>query len=359
MPRGRAVGGGRHRRAGRVDQGRRGVAIGVPTPAVSHERVITAEQRAFWAFRPLATQPPPAVRRATGRAPTSVYLARLEQDGLSPVGTADKLTLLRRATFDLTGLPPAPDDVDAFLKDESPDAYAKVIDRLLASPQYGEAWGRIWLDVARYGEDDYRSLDPMGRGFNPYPNAHLYRDWVIRAFNDDLPYDQFVTAQLAADLLGGGALASLPALRVPRPRRGSPATALLNRARRRAAHASVIARHAGLTVAARCHVTCDDTNQGLLLLWRLPQHRMHGPVAPKVVEDQGAREAPIRSGMLGEYTNTEGATAARRIPGGKHAGRVANDRRAEEGQAEVIEKEKPATISIAGCASAQTTYYPT
>ena len=83
------------------------------------------------------------------------------------------------------------------------DAFEKVVDRLLASPRYGETWGRMWLDVARYGEDDYRSLDPMGRGFNPYPNAHLYRDWVIRAFNDDLPYDQFVTAQLAADLLEG------------------------------------------------------------------------------------------------------------------------------------------------------------
>jgi hypothetical protein len=99
------------------------------------------------------------------------------------------------------------------LKDQAPDAFNKVVDRLLASPQYGEAWGRLWLDVARYAEDDYRSLDPMGRGFNPYPNAHLYRDWVIRAFNEDLPYDQFVTAQLAADLLDGPArLRHLPAL---------------------------------------------------------------------------------------------------------------------------------------------------
>ena len=82
---------------------------------------------------------------------------------------ADKRTLLRRVTFDLTGLPPTPEEIDAFLADSSPDAFEKVVDRLLASPRYGEAWGRLWLDVARYGEDDYRSLDPMGRGFNPYP----------------------------------------------------------------------------------------------------------------------------------------------------------------------------------------------
>jgi hypothetical protein len=118
----------------------------------------------------------------------------------APVGPADKLTLLRRATLDLTGVPPTPDEVDAFLKDESPDAFEKVVDRLLASPTYGETWGRVWLDVARYGEDDYRSLDPEGRGFNPYPNAHLYRDWVMRV-QRDLPFDRFVTAQLAADLL--------------------------------------------------------------------------------------------------------------------------------------------------------------
>ena len=163
-------------------------------------------------------------------------LARLEKDGLAPVAAADKLTLLRRATLDLVGLPPTPEEVEAVQKDESPDAFAKVVDRLLASPQYGETWGRMWLDVARYGEDDYRILDPMGRGYNPYPNAYLYRDWVIKAFNDDLPYDQFVRAQLAGDLLGDegrarrAAGAGLPRPRpvVLRQRRGR------NHARRRA-----------------------------------------------------------------------------------------------------------------------------
>src|SRR5206468_4924401 len=148
----------------------------------------------------------PAVPAAanTGWAKTDIdrfVMARLDKERLTPVKPADRLTLLRRATLDLIGLPPTPEDVEAFANDTSVDAFAKIVDRLLASPRYGEAWGRLWLDVARYGEDDYRSLDPMGRGYNPYPHAHLYRDWVIKAFNDDLPYDQFAKAQLAADFL--------------------------------------------------------------------------------------------------------------------------------------------------------------
>ena len=96
---------------------------------------------------------------------------------------------------------PTPEEFAAFEKERSPDAFAKVVDQLLASPHYGERWGRIWLDVARYGEDDYRSLNPNPRGYRPYPNAWAYRDWVVRAFNDDIPYDQFVKDQLAGDLL--------------------------------------------------------------------------------------------------------------------------------------------------------------
>ncbi|HKW03176.1 MAG TPA: DUF1549 and DUF1553 domain-containing protein, partial [Vicinamibacterales bacterium] len=178
-------------------------------------RPITAEQRAFWAFQPLAKATPPPVRDAAWvkNDIDRFVLARLEHDGLAPVAPADKLALIRRATLDLTGVPPTPDDVDAFLKDRSPNAFAKVVDRLLASPQYGETWGRMWLDVARYGEDDYRSLDPKGRGYNPYPNAYLYRDWVVKAFNDDMPYDRFVRAQLAADLVDDGSkVRNLPAL---------------------------------------------------------------------------------------------------------------------------------------------------
>ncbi len=113
---------------------------------------------------------------------------------------ADKRTLIRRATFDLHGLPPTPEEVDAFVKDDSPDAYEKLIDRLLASPRYGERWGRHWLDVARYA-------DNKGYVFfegKEYPWAWTYRDYVIRAFNEDKPFDRFVMEQLAADLLCPG-----------------------------------------------------------------------------------------------------------------------------------------------------------
>ena len=185
------------------------------TPAAPRGMTVTAEHRAFWAFQPLSRVRVPAVRdRSWARTDVDRFiLARLERDGLRPVGRADKLTLIRRATLDLTGLPPMPEDIDAFLKDSSPGAFAKVVDRLLASPAYGEQWARMWLDVARYGEDDYRSLDPMGRGYAPYPNAYLYRDWVVKAFNDDLPYGDFVRAQLAADLLDDRVrLRMLPAL---------------------------------------------------------------------------------------------------------------------------------------------------
>ena len=158
--------------------------------------VIKPEQRTFWSFQPLHATPAPAVSHASW--PKSdidkFVLARLEAAGLAPVRAADKRLLLRRATLDLIGLPPTEDEIAAFEKDDAPDAFAKVVDRLLASPHYGETWGRLWLDVARYGEDDYRSLDPKQRGYNPYPNAYLYRDWVIKAFNDDVPYDQFVRA---------------------------------------------------------------------------------------------------------------------------------------------------------------------
>jgi hypothetical protein len=121
----------------------------------------------------------------------------LEKDGLKPVHPASKHDLLRRASLDLTGLPPTPAEYAAFEKDTSSDAFAKVVDRLLASPHYGERWGRVWLDVARYGEDDVQSL--LATGHYRYPNAYLYRDWVVQSFNDDLPYDQFVKAQLAGD----------------------------------------------------------------------------------------------------------------------------------------------------------------
>jgi hypothetical protein len=165
--------------------------------------VISPERRNFWSFLPLKNPTEPSVKDAKwSKTPIDRFvLAQLEKEGIKPVGPATKHDLLRRAYLDLTGLPPTPEDQTAFEKDTSSDAFAKVVDRLLASPHYGERWGRIWLDVARYGEDDYRSLNPKPRGYRPYPNAWAYRDWVIRAFNDDLPYDQFVKAQLAGDLM--------------------------------------------------------------------------------------------------------------------------------------------------------------
>ncbi|HTQ53234.1 MAG TPA: PSD1 and planctomycete cytochrome C domain-containing protein [Bryobacteraceae bacterium] len=172
---------------------------------------VTEQQRAFWSFVPLHKPPIPAPKDSRW-AKTDIdrfVLAKLENSGLHPAPPADRRTLIRRATLDLTGLPPTPEEVAVFEKDRSPDAYAKVIDRLLASPRYGERWGRHWLDVARYAEDDVRGLDPKRRGYMPFNGAYVFRDWVIQAFNDDMPYGQFVKAQLAGDLMDKSAMEKL------------------------------------------------------------------------------------------------------------------------------------------------------
>ncbi len=178
-----------------------------PVVAVADNKgayVIPPERKNFWSFQALKNPQPPDVKDKTWAKNTidRFVLSRLEKEGLKPVKPAGKRDLIRRAALDLTGLPPSYEEVAAFEKDSSPDAFAKVVDRLLASPHYGERWGRIWLDVARFGEDDYRSLEPPpNKGRHDYPNAYLYRDWVIHAFNDDMPYDQFVKAQIAGDLM--------------------------------------------------------------------------------------------------------------------------------------------------------------
>ncbi len=156
-----------------------------------------AEARKFWSFRPVADPAPPEVRdRAWPETPIDRFvLARLEEKGLRPGPDADRRTLLRRATFDLTGLPPAPEEIDAFLADASPEAFARVVDRLLASPHYGERWGRHWLDVVRYADTAGDNSD------FPIPQARRYRDWVLRSFNEDKPFDGFVREQVAGDLL--------------------------------------------------------------------------------------------------------------------------------------------------------------
>ena len=166
-------------------------------------REVTADERAFWSFRPLSAPVVPRPAR-TDWARNDIdrfVLAKMEEKGLAPLGPADRRQLVRRATFGLTGLPPTPAEIDAFVADESPDAFEKVVDRLLASPHYGERWGRRWLDVARFGEDDTRGLAEDGSGRERYPSAYVQRDWVVEAFNRDMPYDLFVKAQLAGDLL--------------------------------------------------------------------------------------------------------------------------------------------------------------
>jgi hypothetical protein len=149
-----------------------------------------------WAFRPVRKPEPPGDPTGWSANAVDRFLAAgLREHGLRPVPDADRRTLLRRVTFDLTGLPPTPEEIQAFLRDGSPDAYARVVERLLASPAYGERWGRHWLDVVRYADTAGDNAD------YPVPEAALYRDYVIDSFNADRPYDQFLREQLAGDIL--------------------------------------------------------------------------------------------------------------------------------------------------------------
>ncbi|MDB5298826.1 MAG: hypothetical protein JWO87_489 [Phycisphaerales bacterium] len=155
------------------------------------------EAKKFWSFQPLKEPAVPGIQNAGwALGPVDQFLAAdYETHRLKPAPPADKRTLIRRATFDLTGLPPTPDEVEAFLADASPGAFEKVVDRLLASPAYGEKWGRHWLDLVRYADTSGCNSD------FPIPAAYRYRNWVIEAFNKDMPYDRFLQAQLAGDLL--------------------------------------------------------------------------------------------------------------------------------------------------------------
>ncbi len=170
---------------------RNGPAGGAARPSVD-----LVKGREFWSFRPPKKSAPPAVKRQDWPRDEldRFLLAALESRGLSPVGDAARPRLLRRVTFDLIGLPPSPEEFDAFVGDASPDALAKVVDRLLASPRFGERWGRHWLDVARFAESS-------GKTNFAYSHAWRYRDWAIASFNADKPYDQFVREQIAGDLL--------------------------------------------------------------------------------------------------------------------------------------------------------------
>ncbi|HSY37460.1 MAG TPA: PSD1 and planctomycete cytochrome C domain-containing protein [Acidobacteriaceae bacterium] len=244
------------------------IRMGAPWPQTKAPMVlagkqITEQMRQFWSFMPLVEPPVPVIKDPAlkGWAKTDIdhfVLAELEEKGMKPAPMADKRTLIRRATLDLIGLPPTPEEIEAFEKDNSPVGFAKVVDRLLASKQYGERWGRHWLDVARYGDDDIRGLDPRGRGYMPMEGAWVYRDWVIKQINDDLPYDQFVKRQLAGDLMsahptaedlkGTGFLGGAPWI-------WDQAEPIQGRADERNERIDAVTRgFLGLTVAcARCH----------------------------------------------------------------------------------------------------------
>ena len=177
------------------------VRTGAPWPEAEKpahpSRTSGAGRAALWSLQPVRDCTPPAVRNRSwpGSAVDRFLLAKLEAKGLTPAPRADRRTLIRRVTFDLTGLPPTPDEVAAFLADPAPDAFTRLVDRLLASPHYGERWGRHWLDVVRYADSTANDANAVLR------YAYRYRDYVVDAFNRDLPYDQFIQEQLAGDLL--------------------------------------------------------------------------------------------------------------------------------------------------------------
>jgi hypothetical protein len=156
---------------------------------------ITADQRAFWSFQPVRKPTVPAVKEA--KSPVDAFLLKaMESKGIRPTTPAPKHVLLRRVYLDLIGIPPTPAEVEAFERNSSPKALESVVETLLSSPRYGERWARHWLDVARYTDDKLNIVAD-----EPYANSFRFRDWVVKAFNDDMPYDLFVKAQLAADLL--------------------------------------------------------------------------------------------------------------------------------------------------------------
>src|SRR5438093_9115259 len=185
------------------------VKMGAPDPRASAAVVAEGpplsdpdKVRNHWAVKPIRHLGPPGVKNTRWvQNPIDAFvLAKLEEKGMTPSRQADKRTLIRRAAYDLTGLPPAAQEVEDFLADRSPEAFAKVVDRLLGSPRYGERWGRHWLDVARYADTKGYVFEEERR----YAYAYTYRDYVIRAFNEDLPFNRFIIEQLAADQLDLG-----------------------------------------------------------------------------------------------------------------------------------------------------------
>jgi hypothetical protein len=184
---------------GAVAEIRRWIKMGAPLPPPATAKAKGADAaRKFWSFQPVAERPAPKVSDPKWPITKADAFVLTELDGrkFAPAPAADRRTLIRRVTFDLVGLPPAIEEVEAFVADGRPDAYERLVDGLLASPRFGEKWGRHWLDVARYAEDNSTGESTCKPPRFPY----RYRDWVIGAFNGDVPYDRFVRLQLAADL---------------------------------------------------------------------------------------------------------------------------------------------------------------
>jgi mono/diheme cytochrome c family protein len=181
-----------------------------PSTAIRADGVITEQDRKFWSFQPVQNPSLPAVQRSDWprQALDHFILNRLESEGLQPVGEADRRTYIRRATFDLLGLPPSEEEVAAFVSDAGSDAYERLVERLLDSPHYGERWARHWLDVARYAEDQAHTFEARR-----YASGYRYRDWVVDALNRNMPIDRFLMEQIAGDLLpSDDRMQRLPAL---------------------------------------------------------------------------------------------------------------------------------------------------
>ncbi|MDB6154628.1 MAG: hypothetical protein JWL90_3081 [Chthoniobacteraceae bacterium] len=179
------------------------VKMGIPWPEgeVRPPTAIELAAKNHWSFQPIRKPEPPAVPALRIGNPIDAFIgARLVAANVAPAAAATPGALIRRATYDLTGLPPTTEEIAAFESDTAPDAFARVVDRLLASPRYGERWGRYWLDVARYADTKGYVFQEERR----YPFSYTYRDWVIGAFNSDMPYDQFLIRQIAADQLNEG-----------------------------------------------------------------------------------------------------------------------------------------------------------
>src|SRR5262249_50451783 len=172
----------------------------IPASLGKRRAIYEKQKKEHWAWQPLTAPAVPTVKDSAWASSDidRFILAALEAKGLKPSASADRAALLRRVTFDLTGLPPTPAEIAAFRTDKRPDAYERLVNRLLSSPHFGERWGRHWLDLARYAESTGPSRNI------PYPHAWKFRDYVIDAVNADLPYDRFIREQIAGDLLPAG-----------------------------------------------------------------------------------------------------------------------------------------------------------